>query len=148
VHTPYFLQKMLLGPYLEETALEELRGTFSNILHSIGTVSDRDQAFAEDVCPGMSGWWDDGRACDYRTLSNLATAKLEQVCIFNWGSKLYSNHSSFELRTSSRQTSISPWTTWKEFTIGVFGAGALRLGEVRGRDLEKPLTFKTHPWIR
>jgi hypothetical protein len=80
VHTPYFLQKILLGPYHEGDELEELRDTLSGILHAI-TVSDRDKAFAEDICPNSTGWWDAGRACDFKSLSVLVTGKLEQVCI-------------------------------------------------------------------
>lgn len=78
VSAPFFLQALLVGPYLEIESLDEWRGTFAEVSHAI-YVSDRDKAFAEDICPDSSKWWDVGRPCDFKSLSNLVFDKLEQV---------------------------------------------------------------------
>lgn len=83
---PFHLQAILLGPYMEMEDLQELRGMFLEISRSI-KVSDRDMAFAESICPDFSDWWKPGRPCDYKSLSDLVTGKLEEVrnrvlCLF------------------------------------------------------------------
>jgi hypothetical protein len=80
VHPPFFLQALLLGPYLEIDPIEQQKGMLMQILQSVH-VTARDKAFAESICPDSDKWWDDGRSCDLKDLLDLTVDKLEQVSI-------------------------------------------------------------------